>query len=135
MAESLDESHAYAAVLDWGTRLGLGVLLITFVIYVTDLLPLRITHEALPRYWGLPVRDYLQAMQMSAGWAWLHHLGNGDVLALLGVAFLAGITLAAYLPLLVGFTRKRDWMNAVICVAEVGVLALAASGVLQGGGH
>lgn len=70
-----------------------------------------------------------------AGWSWLKMLSKGDYVNFLGIAFLAGITIICYLPIIPIFLRKKDTVFAVICILEVLVLTLAASGILKGGGH
>ena len=46
---------------------------------------------------------------------------------------LAGASLPPLLAVLPLYLRQRDWVHAVICALEVGVIVLAASGVLTAG--
>lgn len=127
------EQIVYARLLQWGSHTALMILVASFVVYLFSLMPMRIPHEELAKVWELPVSRYLQAMDMGAGWDWVRHIRNGDVLPLVGVAFLASVTLLCYVPLLVVFLRKREFMYSLICLAEILVLTLAASGVLTVG--
>jgi hypothetical protein len=52
-----------------------------------------------------------------------------------GIAILAGLTIACYLAIIPTLMRKKDTAYLVIAVVEVLVLTLAASGILKGGGH
>ncbi len=130
-----EEQLAYAQLLDVGMKLGLLALLVTFAVYVTGALPARIPVEDLPRYWSMPVKEYLAATGVHPGWGWVSLLGHGDFLNFVGIAFLAGVSLVCYLAIVPIFVRKKDLVYAAICVLEVLVLALAASGVLNAGAH
>ncbi len=130
-----EEQLAYAQLLDGGMKLGLLSLLVTFTVYVTGLLPARIPVGDLPRYWSLPVKEYLAATGVHPGWGWFSLLGHGDFLNFVGIAFLSGVSLVCYLAILPIFVRKKDLVFAAICALEVLVLALAASGVLNAGAH
>ncbi|MFA4944226.1 MAG: DUF1634 domain-containing protein [Lentisphaeria bacterium] len=128
------EQRLQAAILQWGSRAGLYLLALSFLLYLSGLLPARIPPAELPRLWGLPVRNYLHAAGLKPGWGWIGHLGNGDVLPLLAVAVLAALPAAGFLLLAVHYFRRRDHAYAWLCLAELGVLLLAASGLLHPGG-
>ncbi len=130
-----EEQLAYAHLLDGGMKAGLLGLVVTFGVYVSGVLPPRVPVTELPRYWSLPVKQYLAATGVHAGWSWLGLLGYGDFLNFVGIAFLSGVTLACYLAILPIFVRKKDLVFAGIAVVEVLVLGLAASGLLNVGAH
>ncbi len=130
-----EEQLAYAQLLDVGMKLGLLGLVVTFVVYVSGLLPAHIPVGELPRYWSMPVKEYLHETGIHAGWGWLGMLGRGDFLNFVGIAFLAGVTLVCYVAIIPIFLRKKDLVFAGIAILEVVVLALAASGVLNAGAH
>ncbi len=130
-----EEQLAYAQLLDGGMKLGLLALVATFVVYVSGVLTPRIPVNDLPRYWSMPVKEYLAATGVHPGWGWFALLGHGDFLNFVGIAFLSGVTLVCYAAIVPIFVRKKDLVYAGICVLEVLVLALAASGVLNAGAH
>jgi hypothetical protein len=130
-----EEQLAYAQLLDGGMKLGLLALVVTFGVYVSGALPARIPVADLPRYWSMPVKEYLAATGVHHGWGWVGLVGHGDFLNFVGIAFLAGITLVCYLAIVPIFVRKKDLVYAAIAVVEVLVLALAASGLLNVGAH
>jgi hypothetical protein len=130
-----EEQLAYAQVLDLGMKLGLLLLVVTFALYVTGLVTPHIPVVDLPRYWSLPVKQYLAATGIHAGWSWLGMLGKGDILNFLGIAFLAAVAMVCYLAITPIFFRKNDRIYGVLAIVEVLVLALAASGLLKVGGH
>ncbi len=123
------EQEAYAGWLAWGTRLGFAALVATYFLYVTGILAPAIPLERLPALWGLSLGEYLAATHAPTGWSWVLHLGQGDLLNLVGVAILAASTIACYLRVLPIFVRGRERVFVAICVAEVAVLAAAAAGI------
>ena len=130
-----DEQLAYAKLLDAGMKLGLLILIITFIVYITGILTPHVPVNDLPKFWKMPVHKYLAATGIHPGWAWLGMLGKGDFLNFIGIAFLAGVTLICYARIIPILLKKKDTIYAVLAAVEVLVLALAASGVLKAGGH
>jgi hypothetical protein len=123
------EQEAYAAWLAWGVRVGFAVLVGTFFLYVTGLVPAGVAPERLPELWALPVNAYLAATGAPTGWSWIHRLGEGDLLNLVGVAILAATSIACHLRVLPLFLRSGERAFAAICVAQVIVLGAAAAGI------
>jgi len=70
-----------------------------------------------------------------AGWNWLKNISKGDYMNFVGIAILAGLTIACYLAIIPTLMRKKDTAYLILAIAEVLVLTLAASGILKGGGH
>lgn len=130
-----EEQQAYARWLDAGMRTGLLLLLATAAAYLLGLLRPHLPLEDLPHYWSLPVKKYLVAAGIGPGWSWVLMIHRGDFLNFVGIAFLSGVTIACYLAIAPIFFRRGDRVYAWLSVAEVLVLALAASGVLSVGGH
>jgi len=67
---------------------------------------------------------------MPPGWGWLAAMGQGDVLTLAGIAVLALVPLIALLALVPFYAARKDWIYLAIVVGQIGVIALAASGIL-----
>jgi hypothetical protein len=130
-----EEQLAYAAVLDRGMKIGLILITITFLVYVTGILAPHLAVSDLPKYWNMPVKQYIKTADIHTGWSWLGMLHKGDFLNFAGIAFLAGVTIACLFPIIPIFLRKKDKVYAVISALEVLVLVLAASGILKSGGH
>jgi hypothetical protein len=124
------EQHIYARWLAFGVYLGFGALVVSFVVYMTRLLPPGIPPEQLPRYWGLPVGEYVKLTGAPTGWSWVARLGESDLLNFVGFAILASTTMVCYLRMLPVFARARERVFAAICIAEVMVLVAAASGLV-----
>jgi hypothetical protein len=138
MADKLkatEEQLTYARILDFGMKIGLLILIVFFIIYVTGILPSYIPVNDLPKYWKLSVHQYLDATGIQQGWTWLKLLNKGDFLNFLGIAFLAGVTIICYIAIIPIFFKKKDVVYGVLAIIEVLVLLLAASGILKTGGH
>lgn len=127
------EQLRYARVLDLASRAGLLLLVASFAAYVLGLLEAQVPVEQLPQLWGLPVDRFLQQSASPTGWGWLPLIGKGDMAGLGSVALLAGCSLACLLALVPLYLRRGDRVYALLCLAEVAVIALAASGLLAGG--
>ncbi len=130
-----EEQLAYARLLDAGMKVGMLLLATTFALYVSGTLTPHIPVRDLPRYWSLPVKEYLAATGIHAGWGWLFMLHKGDFLNFVAIALLSGVTLVCYLAIIPIFLRRRDTIYLWLAQLEVAVLALAASGLLGGGAH
>ena len=130
-----EEQMAYAGVLNIGMWLGLAILVITFFIYLSGVLPSFVPIDDLPKYWTMRVHDYNQALHAPTGWGWTSLVGKGDYLNFVGIAMLSGLTILCYLVILPILIRKKDRAYVVIAIAEILVLSLAASGLLKVGGH
>jgi hypothetical protein len=127
------EALRYALLLDWGTRIGLVVLVLGFAAYVFGFITPLVSLDQLPQLWNKPVAVYLKATGTPTGWGWLGLAGKGDMLNLVGIAILAGCSLPPLLGLIPLYIKRRDYAYAVLCAAIVLVLVLAASGILSGG--
>lgn len=127
------EQTLYARVLDWGSRVGLVVLVLSFAAYLSGLMASHVPPERLPELWIHPVGRYLELTQSPTGWGWLSMIHLGDMAGLLGIAILAGGSVACLLALVPLYAARRDRAFVAICLAEVAVVVLAASGWLAGG--
>ncbi len=131
----------YASILAKGMYLGLGLLILTFILYLTGFVQPGIPIEELPRLWTLPVHDYTEAVnheflhrpEVVVGWGWVSLVGMSDFMNFIGIAVLSAVTIVCYLGILPGLSRKKDWIYASIAVLEVIVLVLAASGLVAVG--
>ncbi|HSQ78721.1 MAG TPA: hypothetical protein VLN91_07485 [Nitrospirota bacterium] len=130
-----EEQMAYAGVLNFGMWSGLALLIVTFFVYISGVLPTFVPINDLPKYWTMRVHDFNVSLHAPTGWGWLPLVGNGDYLNFIPIAILSGLTILCFLVILPILIKKKDTPYAVIAIAEVLVLALAASGLLKVGGH
>ncbi len=133
--EHLTYEHLkYARILQIGVIVSFTLLAVGFMIYVLELIPAHVPVSELPRYWSLPVDQYLARTGTPAGWAWLKSIGSADSLNLLGICLLCSVSGLCWLALLPFYIARRDLPYVLITIANIGVLVLAASGLL-GAGH
>ena len=131
----------YASILAKGMYLGLAILLVTFVLYLTGAMQPGIPIEELPRLWTLSAHEYLEAVnheflhrpEVVDGWRWMALLGMGDYVNFIGIALLSAVTIVCYLGVLPSLLRKKDWIYSAIVAVQVLVLVLAASGLVAVG--
>ena len=133
--QASEEQMAYAKVLNIGMWLGLAVMVITFAVYVSGVLPSFVPIDDLPKYWNMRVHDFNVALNAPTGWGWAPLVGKGDYLNFIGIAMLSGLTILCYAVILPILFRKKDTAYVVIAIVEILVLSLAASGLLKVGGH
>ena len=133
--QASEEQMAYANVLNIGMWLGLAIMVLTFIVYVSGVLPSFVPIDDLPKYWGMRVHDFNVALHAPTGWGWAPLVGKGDYLNFVGIAMLSGLTILCYAVILPILIRKKDKAYVAIAIAEILVLSLAASGLLKVGGH
>jgi hypothetical protein len=129
------EQILYANMLFYGCWGGLALMAVTYLIYVFGVMDPHVSMNTVTEVWSKPVHDYLTVGQVPVGWGWATLLNKGDFLNFLGIALLAGMTLVCYIPLVGAYLKKKDTLFALIAVAEILVLAFAASGIVGGGAH
>ncbi len=133
--QATEEQLLYANILNKGMAVGLIGLIVTFIVYGSGILEPMIPIDQVQHYWVMPVSQYLAESGIHAGWAWLGNLGYGDMLTFLPIAFLSLLTIVCYAAIIPGLIRKKDTPYVVLCIVEIIVLTVAASGILGSGGH
>ena len=131
--QATEEQLVYAGLLNWGMKIGMLMLLVTFAIYMTGMAKPHIPVEDLPNYWSMSVHDYVKATGAKTGWGWIEMAGKGDFMNFIGIAFLAGVTIVCYLRIFPILLKKGDKVYAILALLEVLILTLAASGILKVG--
>jgi len=129
------EQIIYANLLIIGVLAGLIILVTTYAIYVSGILPAHVEISLIPELWGKGVGEYLEITHSPHGWGWVPLLAKGDFLNYIGFALLALMTIFCYLVLVRGYVRQKNWIFTVIALLEIVVLSMAASGILGSGGH
>ena len=127
---------AYARWLDVGTKAGFAVSVAGMLVYLSGVVAPFMPMAELAAHWGLPVGRFLKLSGGPTGWGWIHLLGYGDYMNFIGIALIASITTLCYLRILPLLIAHRDWIYALIAVAQIAVMLAAASGLLNsfGGG-
>lgn len=131
--DNTQEQQRYATLLYWGSRSGLAISTLAFLAYVFGLMPAHVPLDQLPNLWHLPSQEYLAATNSPTGWQWMSMLEQGDFAGLFGIAWLSSCSLLCLLAVIPIYKSRRDWIFVGICVLEIAVLVLAASGILTAG--
>ena len=95
-----EQKRVYARVLEWGMWIALALVVVTFLIHATQLLPSRVSLKDLSGLWSMRCSEYLDATGTSAGWGWAATLHYGDCLVMIGIALLASLSVISYLHLI-----------------------------------
>lgn len=127
------EELRYAKVLDVSVKVGLGLLILSFAAYLSGILPPHIPFDQLPKYWGLPVKEFVKATNTPTGWGWLSLIDKGDMVNLVAIAFMAGVSAICSVAVLPIFARQGEKAHLIIAALQILVLVLAASNILTAG--
>lgn len=122
----------YARWLDWATRIGLALLIASFLAYAFELVSPHVPFEDLVRSWVLPVDEYRTAVNAPAGWAWIDLAARGDYLNYFGIVFLALVTTICYARILPELLSAGQRTYAALVVFELVVLGTAIAGFAAG---
>ena len=128
-----EEQKIYAGILYYGSIIGIILLTVTFILYITGIAPPYIPYEKLTELWTKSTHHLIEETNIPTGWAWISLVHYGEFLNLLVLAVLALLTIGCYLAIIPVFVRKKDWIYTILAVIEIFVLLLAASGILQVG--
>lgn len=128
--DPLAAQRRYARWLAWGTGLGLGLLVVSFLLYVLGVLTPHVPIERLPELWRLPASELLTRTGVDSGWGWARFVERGDMLVLAAIAILGSCSIPCIAAVMPIFAASRERVFVAVCVLQVAVLALAASGVL-----
>ena len=124
------EHETCARWLEAGGRIGMALLVVTFIVYLLGLLPPLVAPQDLVQLWKLPAERYVATTGAPTGWSWIHLLGKGDCLNLLGVAFFASVTAIACAAMVPKLAREGRRLQALCALLQAVVLVIAASGIV-----
>jgi hypothetical protein len=127
------EQLLYAKILEIGMYIGLGILFVTYAIYIFGIAESYIPLDEVSQYWQMPVHQYLEEANIETGWSWLSMVGYGDFMNFIGIAILAGVSIFCYLAIVPTLLKNNDNIYAVLAILEVIILSAAASGLIQAG--
>ena len=129
------EQKAYATLLLYGCWIGIGIMVITYFLYLSGVMDPYVTIDRVTDLWHLPSDEFSQRLDIPGGWGWLALIGYGDFLNFIGIVILGLLTIVGYLMLIPAYIKKKDFLFTSIAIVEILVLLLAASGILGGGAH
>ena len=125
----------YARTLHWVSIMGFVLLAGGYFVYMARLLPTTIPAVQIASSWHLSSAEFMKRVDIPAGWSWVGSLGYGDILSFASIIFLAIGSIFCLVSALPSLIRERSIVYPAIVTLQILVLLLAASGILQGGGH
>lgn len=126
------EQDFYASLLMRGAWTGIGILMVSFAIYLSGLISPHVPIDQLPSYWSMQSEEYVQAAGVPSGWGWVSLVGRADFMNFVGIALLGLLTMGCLFTLISAYARKRDWIYLAIVFVQILVLGASASGLLTG---
>lgn len=127
------EQQRYASVLSMGTRIGLALLVIGFCSYAFEWIPPLVPHESLATVWNQPLARYLELTGVPTGWGWVNLIDRSDIFNLVGIGILSGVSLLCLAAAAPVDASRGERVYLALCLLEIAVLLLAASGILTSG--
>jgi hypothetical protein len=121
----------YARWLDGVAKAGFAATLGALLVYLSGAMPPYVPLSDLPALWSLPVAKYLELTGAPTGWGWVRMLDKSDFLSLVAIASFASASMVCYLRALPVLMSHQDRVYAWIATAQIAVLLLAASGLLN----
>lgn len=123
--------QTYARTLERLVRVALVLLSTTLFLYLSGSISPRIPISNLSQYWGLPLKQYLQATHTPTGWHWVQFISKSDYLCLVSVMLLGCVAILCYLRILPLLFHDKKKIHLGIAIIQITVLLLAVSGLLK----
>ena len=123
----------YASWLEFIAKTGLVLIVVSFTLYVFEIVQAYTGIKEISHYWSLSASEYMKQTGYHGGWAWTRLVHKSDFMNFVGISLLAGATVVWYVRVLPVFLKEKDSVLAWICVIQILVMTLAASGVLSAG--
>jgi hypothetical protein len=124
---------AYAGILGKATTLGIALIIIGYVVYAFNLIPLSVSIEQVASNWHLRAGDFHQKINAPLGWSCFNDPGKGDVLSYISLIYLGIVTIFCLFGAGIAFLREKNMIYTFFAFAQMAVLILAAAGVVSGG--
>jgi hypothetical protein len=140
MAENMqnifhEENIVYSKVLKTGVKIAFFLLILSFAIYLTGIVPSLIPLNSMPVYWKMSADELCKALHTPRGWGWVCHIYKGDCLNFVGITILGTLTILCYMSILPALIRKKDVSYVILTILQIFVLLLAVTGVISGKPH
>ena len=124
------DQRRYARLLAFGTHAGLALLVLLFGLYMLGIVEPHVAHARLPELWKLPAQQFLEQTGVAGGWGWTALVHRGDILTLVGIVALAICSVPCLVAVMPVYWASGQKVLFAICVLEVAVILLAASGYI-----
>lgn len=122
-------SKRYAAVLHAVATIGIVLLFIGFLLYITGAIPSKTSPKTVTTLWHLSADEYVARTGQATGWTWIRGPLSGEEVAFASLVFLALCTIVCLIAIMPLLVRNRDVRYVVIVLVQIVVLLAAATGV------
>ncbi|MFQ5559501.1 MAG: hypothetical protein ACE5FU_02805 [Nitrospinota bacterium] len=123
-----EEQKRYARVLDLSAKTGFLGVVLSYMIYLFRILPEKISSDEMQKIWSFGPEYYITVSGAGRESGWLGLVAYSDFLLFVPIIFLSSVTTWCYLSILPVFLKKREFLFAGICFAEILVFVFAAFG-------
>ncbi|NTU53639.1 MAG: DUF1634 domain-containing protein [Chlorobiaceae bacterium] len=125
---------AYAGILSKATTLGIILVIIGYVIYVFQLLPLSVPIDQVAGNWGLRASEFHHKIPLAtSGWSSFSQAEKGDAFSYITLIYLGTVTMLCLAVSGIAFLREKNMVYTFFSFAQLAVLIMAASGLISGG--
>ena len=124
---------AYAAVLSKATTFGIAFVIVGYIIYAFQLLPLSVPIDQIAGNWHLRAAEFHKKVPAPLGWGCFKQPGQGDVLSYISIIYLGIVTMMCLVAAGIAFLREKNTVYTFFSFAQLAVLILAAAGIVSGG--
>jgi hypothetical protein len=124
---------AYAGILGKATTLGIALIIIGYIAYAFQLLPLSLPIEQVAANWHLRASEFHNQLDAPLGWSCFSDPLKGDVLSYISLIYLGAVTMLCLFVAGIAFFREKNMIYTFFSFAQMAVLILAAAGVVSGG--
>ena len=125
---------AYAGILAKATTLGIALVVLGYIVYAFQLLPLSVPIDQVAGNWHLRAAEFHhQVPGAPSGWSCFSQAGKGDMLSYISIIYLGIVTMMCLVVAGFVFSREKNVIYTLFSFVQVAVLVLAAAGIVSGG--
>jgi hypothetical protein len=124
---------AYAGILGKATTLGIVLIILGYVIYVFQLIPLSVPIEHVAGNWHLRAAEFHKHLDAPLGWSCFRSPGYGDTMSYITLIYLGIVTMLCLFAAGIEFLREKNFIYTAISFIQLLVLVFAAAGIVSGG--
>lgn len=124
---------AYAGILGKATALSIVFIIVGYIVYVFQLLPLTVPIDQVAGNWHLRASEFHHKVPAPSGWSVFTNFGYGDALSYISIIYLGSVTMFCLLVAGFAFIKEKNRIYTFFSFAQLAVLILAAAGAVSGG--
>ena len=126
-------TRIFAMAESLGSRSGLVLVIGSFFLYLTGLLPAYVQPETLVGLIGEGVDAYISSQNLPTGWGWLRLLGYSDMLTLGALIWFVLTIVVAFLLMVPVLIRHGERLYLLLVVLQILIFILAGGNFITVG--